>query len=148
MNVSDDPRPIQILLVEDSETDALLAMEALNHSICNKLHLVTDGVEAMKFLHQQAPYQNAPRPDLILLDLNMPRKDGREVLAELKADESFKRIPVVVMTTSKDEYDVHCAYNNHANCYIVKPVDFEKFSDVVTTIKNFWFAVVTLPTES
>ncbi|MEI7685716.1 MAG: response regulator [Planctomycetota bacterium] len=138
--------PIVILMVEDSPTDALLTKEALNHSnVCNNLQIVTDGVAAIAYLNRQPPYENAPKPDLILLDLNLPRKDGREVLAEIKADERFKRIPVVVLTTSKDEADVLSVYGHHANCYVVKPVDFEKFAEVVKTIKAFWFAVVTLP---
>lgn len=137
---------IDILLVEDSPTDALLAREALEYSrMINTLHAVTDGVEAMAFLRKEGKYLDAPRPGLILLDLNLPRKDGREVLAEIKNEEGLKRIPVVVLTTSKSEIDVLQAYDLHANCYIVKPVDFEKFAAVVRTIENFWFAVVTLP---
>ena len=148
MSLTDNLTPIEILLVEDSPTDALLAKEALTYSkVCNNLHLVTDGVEAMAFLHRQGKYQGVRLPDLILLDLNLPKKDGREVLEEIKGDERFKRIPVVILTTSKDEYDVLAAYGHHANCYIVKPVDFEKFSEVVKYIEGFWFAVVTLPTK-
>jgi two-component system, chemotaxis family, response regulator Rcp1 len=140
-------RPVEILLVEDSPTDALLAKEALEYSkIVNNLHLVQDGVEAIQFLRKEDKYSQAPRPGLILLDLNLPKKDGREVLAEIKTDESLKRIPVVVLTTSKSEADVLKAYGLHANCYIVKPVDFEKFAAVVQSIESFWFAVVTLPT--
>jgi len=141
-------QPVEILLVEDSPTDALLAKEALEHSkIVNTLHTVTDGVEAMAFLGGAGKHQGAPRPGLILLDLNLPRKDGREVLAEIKADENLKRIPVVVLTTSKNEADILKAYGLHANCYIVKPVDFEKFVEVVRSIESFWFSVVTLPGE-
>ena len=122
--------------------------EALEYSkIVNNLHTVPDGVEAMAFLRQEGKYHDAPRPGLILLDLNLPKKDGREVLAEIKNDENLKRIPVVVLTTSKSEADVLKAYGLHANCYIVKPVDFEKFAEVVRSIENFWFAVVTLPGE-
>jgi two-component system, chemotaxis family, response regulator Rcp1 len=141
-------RPVEILLVEDSPTDVLLAKEALEYSkIVNTLHTVSDGVEAMAFLRREGKYQAAPAPGLILLDLNLPKKDGREVLAEIKNDENLKRIPVVVLTTSKSEVDVLKAYGLHANCYIVKPVDFEKFAEVVRSIENFWFSVVTLPWE-
>src|ERR1700733_8770421 len=139
-------QPVEILLVEDSPTDVLLAKEALEYSkIVNNLHTVSDGVEAMAFLRKQGKYQDAPRPGLILLDLNLPKMDGREVLAKIKNDEKLKRVPVVVLTTSKSEADVLKAYGQHANCYIVKPVDFEKFAEVVNTIESFWFAVVTLP---
>jgi two-component system response regulator len=138
--------PIEILLVEDSPTDALLAKEALAISkVSNTLHAVTDGVEAIAFLKQEGKYKNMPRPDLILLDLNLPKKDGREVLAEIKRDERFKRIPVVVLTTSEEEKDIFESYGRHANCYIVKPVNFDKFAQVVKDIEGFWFAVVTLP---
>jgi two-component system response regulator len=148
MTLPEKVRPLEILLVEDSPTDALFAKEALEHSkVCNNLHTVSDGVEALAFLRRQRIYTQAPRPDLILLDLNLPKMDGRELLKEIKQDEAFKRIPVVVLTTSKDEADVLKAYGLHANCYIVKPVDFEKFAEVVKTIESFWFAVVTLPTQ-
>jgi two-component system, chemotaxis family, response regulator Rcp1 len=139
-------RPIEMLLVEDSPTDVLLAKEALEYSkISNKLHIVRDGVEALAFLRREGKYQDAPRPDLILLDLNLPRKDGREVLADIKIDEELKRIPVVVLTTSEDQRDVFESYGHHANCYIVKPVDFDKFASVIKEIEGFWFSVVTLP---
>lgn len=148
MNLGTTVRPVEILLVEDSPTDALLAKEALRESkLANNLHHVTDGVEATDFLRKQGKYSEAPRPDVILLDLNLPRKDGREVLADIKSDEELKRIPVVVLTTSEAESDVLAAYGHHANCYIVKPVDFQKFSHVVQSIEDFWFAVVTLPKE-
>jgi two-component system, chemotaxis family, response regulator Rcp1 len=141
-------RPVEILLVEDSPTDVLLAKEALEGSkVINNLHTVPDGIEAMAFLCREGKYNDVPRPDLILLDLNLPRKDGREVLADIKSDEKLKRIPVVVLTTSKSEADIRKAYGLHANCYIVKPVDFEKFAEVVRGIENFWFSVVTLPGE-
>jgi two-component system, chemotaxis family, response regulator Rcp1 len=141
-------QPVEILLVEDSPTDVLLAKEALEYSkIVNNLHIASDGVEAIAFLRKEGKYRKVPRPGLILLDLNLPRKDGRELLAEIKSDESLKRIPVVVLTTSKSEADILKAYGLHANCYIVKPVDFEKFADVVKNIENFWFSVVTLPGE-
>ena len=141
-------RPIEILLAEDSATDVLLAEEALEHAkMRNNLHVVKDGVEAMAFLRKEGKYADAPRPDLILLDLNMPRKDGREVLAEVKADDDLKTIPVVVLTTSQAQEDVLKAYGLHANCYISKPVDFEQFTNVVQAIDQFWFTIVTLPTE-
>src|SRR5271154_4802944 len=141
-------QPVEILLVEDSPTDVLLAKEALEYSKhANNLHVVPDGVEAMAFLRREGKYEDAPRPGLVLLDLNLPKMDGREVLAEIKNDEKLKRIPVIVLTTSKSEADVMKDYGLHANCYIVKPVDFEKFADVVQTIENFWFAVVTLAVE-
>jgi two-component system response regulator len=139
-------RPIDILLVEDSPTDVLLAQEALEHAkMLNNLHVVSDGVEAMEFLRREPPFENAVRPDLILLDLNLPRKDGREVLAEVKADNVLKRIPVVVLTTSQDEQDIFKAYGLHANCYVSKPVDFDRFTEVVRAIESFWFTVVSLP---
>jgi len=141
-------RPIEILLVEDSPTDVLLAQEALEQAkVLNNLHVASDGVEALAFLRREAGYENAVRPDLILLDLNLPRKDGREVLAEIKEDEKLKRLPVVVLTTSKAEEDVHRAYGLHANCYITKPVDFDQFADVVKAIETFWFTIVALPSR-
>lgn len=137
---------IHILLAEDSPTDALLAREAFDYSrIANTLHIVSDGVEALAFLRREGIHKDAPRPGLILLDLNMPRMDGREVLAAIKNDESLKSIPVVVLTTSKSEADVQRAYGLHANCYVTKPVDFEKFTEVIRSIEGFWFTVVTLP---
>lgn len=139
-------RPIEILLVEDSSTDVMLAELALKHAkVRNNLHVAKDGVEAMAFLRQEGQYADKPRPDLILLDLNLPRKDGREVLTEVKADEDLRTIPVVVLTTSKAQEDVLKAYGLHANCYISKPVDFAQFSNVVQAIDNFWFTIVTLP---
>jgi chemotaxis family two-component system response regulator Rcp1 len=141
-------RPIEILLVEDSPSDAQLAIEAMQTAkIANHLSRVEDGVEAMQFLRRQGPYRDAPRPDLILLDLNLPRKDGREVLEELKADPYLQQIPVVVLTTSRAEQDVLRSYALHANCYITKPVDFDQFMEVVKSIEHFWLAVVTLPKE-
>ena len=141
-------RPAEILLVEDSPTDALLAREALGLSrLENELHVVQDGVEAMAFLRHEREYADAPRPDLILLDLNLPRKDGRAVLRELKTDERLKLIPVVILTTSAADADVQQAYGLHANCYIVKLVDFERFTRVIQTLEDFWFAVVRLPRE-
>ncbi len=141
-------KPIEILMVEDSPTDAQLTIEALHAAkVVNRLSHVEDGVEALRYLRRQGPYTDAPRPDLILLDLNLPRKDGREVLDELKRDPSLKVIPVVVLTTSRSEQDVLRSYQLHANCYITKPVDFNQFMEVVKTIENFWLTVVTLPGE-
>ncbi len=141
-------RPIEILLVEDSPSDAELTKEALHEGrVINNLQVVTDGEQALAYLHRQGKYSAMPRPDLILLDLNLPRKDGREVLAEIKSDESFKRIPVVVLTTSKEESDVMTAYGLNANCYITKPVDLEQFIDVVRSVDNFWLNIVTLPSK-
>ena len=139
-------RPVEILLVEDSPADALLAQEALRGGkVWNNVHVVEDGEEALAFLRQTGAYAHAPAPDLILLDLNLPRKDGREVLSELKADAHLKVIPVVVLTTSQDETDVAQAYGLHANCYITKPVDFQQFTEIMRAIEHFWFRVVTLP---
>lgn len=139
-------QPIEILMVEDSPTDVLLTKEALRHAkVLNHLHVVEDGVEAMAFLRKEGPFASVPRPDLILLDFNLPRKDGREVLAEIKADEDLQLIPVVVLTTSKAEEDVLKSYRLHANCYIIKPVEFGNFASVIQSIESFWFSVVTLP---
>ena len=139
-------RPFEILLVEDSPTDVLITREALaDAKLLHRLHVVEDGVRAMAFLHRHGAYAAAPRPDLILLDLNLPRKNGHEVLAELKADAALTVIPVVVLTTSTAEADVLTSYGLHANCFISKPVDFARFAEVVHTIEQFWFAVVTLP---
>lgn len=148
MSNSSAQRPIEILMVEDSPTDAQLTVEALHAAkIANRLSHVEDGVEAMRFLRRQGPYAQAPRPDLILLDLNLPRKDGREVLDELKRDPDLKVIPVVVLTTSRSEQDVLRSYQLHANCYITKPVDFTQFMGVVRAIEHFWLTIVTLPGE-
>ena len=139
-------KPIEILLVEDSPSDAALAREALVQAkVNNNLHHVEDGVEAIDFLRKKGKYANAPRPGLILLDLNLPRKDGREVLAEIKNDPQLAVIPVVVLTTSQSERDIFRVYGLHANCYVTKPVDFTQFAAVVKAIKNFWFTVVQLP---
>ena len=139
-------RPVEILLVEDSPGDVRLTVEALREGrVRNHLNVVPDGVEAMAFLRREGKYAGSPRPDVVLLDLNLPRKDGREVLAEIKADERLKRIPVVVLTTSRDERDVLRSYELHANCYITKPVDLDQFIAVVQSIENFWLTVVTLP---
>lgn len=138
--------PIVILLVEDNAGDARLAMEALRDSkIKNSMHHVSDGEEAMAFLRREGRYMDAPKPDLVLLDLNLPRKDGREVLAEIKADEDLKRIPVVILTVSSDDEDVFRAYGLHANCFITKPLDFHQFVKVVRSIEDFWLSIVKLP---
>ena len=138
----DDSQPISVLLVEDDPGDVVLIEEAFEHNkVRNSLKIVGDGVEAMEFLRNPAN----SRPDLVLLDLNLPRKDGREVLEEIKSDDVLKRIPVVVLTTSKAEEDVLRTYNLHANCYVTKPVDLEKFMVVVKSIDVFWLTVVTLP---
>lgn len=140
---------VAILLVEDSPADVLITREAFEEfKLINTLHVVEDGVEAMVFLNQEGKYASAPQPDLILLDLNLPRKNGREVLAEIKADPRFKNIPVVILTTSHSEKDVLQAYDQHANCYIVKPVGFDNFVAAMKTIHQFWFSVVTLPPEA
>jgi CheY-like chemotaxis protein len=142
-------RPIEILLVEDSPSDAALTMEALDAGkIANNLALVGNGVEAMDYLQQKGKYAKAARPDLIMLDLNLPRKDGREVLAELKSDPDLRIIPVIVLTTSNSDKDILQSYQLNANCYITKPVDFTKFVDVVRSIEKFWLTVVTLPSRS
>jgi CheY-like chemotaxis protein len=142
------PRHIEILLVEDSPADILLTREAFEHNkIVNAIHVVEDGIQATDFLYKRGQYASAPRPDLILLDLNLPRKNGREVLAEIKADPNLKSIPIVVLTTSNDEEDILKAYNLNANCYVVKPVGFDNFMQAIQSIKHFWFSVVTLPPE-
>ena len=140
-------RPIEILLVEDNPGDVRLTIEALKEGkVSNHLSVARDGVEAIAFLRREGPYTQASRPDLILLDLNLPKKDGREVLAEIKEDSSLRRIPVVVLTTSKAEEDILRTYDLHANCYITKPVDLEQFISVVRSIDDFWLSVVRLPT--
>lgn len=138
--------PIQILLVEDNPGDVRLTQEALKESkVHNMLSVVPDGVEALAFLHRTGRYSNSPRPDIILLDLNLPRKDGRAVLQEIKADDKLRRIPVVILTTSDDEHDILRSYDLHANCYITKPLDLKQFAMIVKTIENFWFQIVKLP---
>ena len=139
-------QPVEILMVEDNPRDARLAVEALKDSkVRNNLHHVEDGVTAMRFLYRQAEYAQAPRPDLILLDLNLPRKDGREVLAEVKGDPKLRHIPVVIMTTSEAERDLLKMYGLHANAYVVKPIDLDRFVEVVQAIEGFWFTIVKLP---
>ena len=147
MNVSES-KPIEILLVEDSPSDAALTIEALKAGkIANRLTHVEDGVEAMNYLKRKGKYANTIKPDLIMLDLNLPRKDGREVLAEIKTDNSLKIIPIIVLTTSQSDEDILKSYQLNANCYITKPVDFSHFIDVVKSIENFWLTVVTLPVK-
>jgi CheY-like chemotaxis protein len=144
--VSRSGRPIEILLVEDNAPDVRLTKEALKEGkVRNNLAVVSDGVEALDYLYRRGSYADVTRPDIILLDLNLPRKDGREVLAEIKADPSLRRIPIVVLTTSSAEEDVIKTYDLHVNCYITKPVDMEQFVSVVKAIDSFWFEVVRLP---
>lgn len=138
--------PIEILLVEDNPGDVRLTKEALKEGkVVNNLHTVGDGEEALAYLRRQGPFTQATRPDLILLDLNLPKKSGREVLAEIKKDPDLKRIPVVILTVSEAEQDIIKSYNLHANCYITKPVNLEQFMEVVQSIENFWLTVVMLP---
>lgn len=139
-------RPIEILLVEDNPGDARLTLEAMKEGkVLNHVRVVGDGVEAMACLRREGDYAEAPRPDLILLDLNLPRKDGREVLAEIKNDDHLKRIPVVILTTSQAEQDIVMTYELHANCFITKPVQLEEFLKVIRLIEDFWLSVVKLP---
>ncbi len=146
MNKSELLKPVDILLVEDNQGDSDLAIEAMSESkMKNNLYVVVDGEEAMDFLYKRGKHADKPRPDLIILDLNLPKKDGREVLAEIKEDDKLKRIPVVILTTSKAEEDIIKTYNLHANCYISKPIDLDRFMDVVKTIENFWMSIVILP---
>lgn len=146
MTTSPGPAPIEILLVEDSPSDAFLAREALEFSkVLNSVHHVEDGVEALAFLRGEGVFAGKPRPGLILLDLNLPKMNGFEVLAAIKADPALHTIPVVVLTTSSVEEDIAKSYGLHANCYVTKPVEFSKLADVVRSINQFWFSVVTLP---
>ena len=141
-------KPIEILLVEDNPGDIQLTRIALEDNKMNiNLSVAEDGVEALEFLSKEGKYADAPHPDLVLLDLNLPKKDGREVLAQMKADPIFKRIPVVILTTSQAEEDVLKAYNLCANCYITKPVDLDQFVKIVRSIESFWFTIVKLPPE-
>ena len=147
MSSTDGSRPIDILLVEDNPGDVRLTIEALKDGkVRNRLNVAVDGVEALAFLRREGKYADAPRPDVILLDLNLPRKDGREVLAEIKEDEELRRIPVVVLTTSSSEQDILRTYSLHAHCYITKPVDLDQFIQVVKGIEDFWLTIVKLPT--
>lgn len=137
---------IEILLVEDSPSDAFISAEALRQGQeLGHVHVVQDGVEAMAFLRREMPYADAPRPDIVLLDLNVPRKDGREVLAEIKSDADLRSIPVIVLSSSAAEQDISNAYSLHANCYLTKPPDFGRFKEMIVSIENFWFRHVTLP---
>jgi chemotaxis family two-component system response regulator Rcp1 len=146
MSAAESGRPVEILLVEDNLGDVGLTRETLKDSkLLNHMSVAENGVEAMAFLRREGKYGNATRPDLILLDLNLPKKDGREVLAEIKTDERLRRIPVVVLTTSSAEQDILKTYDLHANCYITKPVDLDQFIGVVKAIEEFWFTIVKLP---
>jgi CheY-like chemotaxis protein len=141
-------RPIEILLVEDSPSDADLTKEALREGrVINNLRVVSDGEQALAYLRRQPPFSTAPRPDLILLDLNLPKRDGREVLEGIKSDNELKCIPVVVLTTSREESDVMAAYGRNANCYVTKPVDLDQFIDAIRSIDHFWLNIVTLPSK-
>ena len=138
--------PIEILLVEDNPGDVRLTQEALKEGkVRNQLRVVDDGAKALEYLFRRGPYTGAPRPDLILLDLNLPKKDGREVLAEIKTDSDLKHIPVIMLTTSKAESDILDSYNLHANCYITKPVNLQQFLVAIRAIQAFWFSIVKLP---
>jgi two-component system response regulator len=146
LSFSSEGIPIEILLVEDDPDDVLLTRKALEEGrMLNNLHVVRDGVEAMDFLYQRGQYSGAPRPGIVLLDLNMPRKDGREVLAEVKSDEDLKSIPIIVLTTSEAEQDILKSYNLHANAYVPKPVDPDEFVKVIRSFDSFWLSVVKLP---
>ena len=146
MTISEMVRPIDILLVEDNPGDIRLTMEALKEAkVRNRLHCVTDGTQAIEFLRRSGSFAEAPRPDLILLDLNLPGKDGRDVLSEIKVDPELKRIPVVIVTSSEAETDIVRSYNLHANCYISKPIDLNQFVAVVRAIEDFWMTIVRLP---
>ena len=146
MSVTDRRAPIEILLVEDNPDDVTLTVEALNvGKVWNNLSVARDGVEALGFLRRAGEYADAPVPDIILLDLNLPRKNGRQVLEEIKADEGLRHIPVVILTTSQAEQDILKSYQLYANCYVTKPVDFDEFIEIVHSIEDFWFTVVKLP---
>jgi CheY-like chemotaxis protein len=146
MSDRESGRTVEILIVEDSAGDIRLTFEALKEAkVRNRMSAANDGVEAMAFLRKEGKYADAATPDVILLDLNLPRKNGREVLAEIKADPRLRRIPVVVLTNSRAEEDIIKAYNLHANCYVTKPVDFQQFLNVIKSIEDFWLTVVKLP---
>lgn len=148
IHISKAGRPIEILLVEDSPGDVRLTQEVFRDGkVHNNLSVVEDGVQALAFLRKQSPYTHTPHPDLILLDLNLPKKDGRAVLEEIKSDEKLRRVPVVILTTSSAEEDIIRAYDLHANCYISKPIDLEQFIQVVKFIEQFWLTIVKLPSE-
>jgi CheY-like chemotaxis protein len=146
--MSTDGKPVEILLVEDNPGDVKLTQKAFEKArLSNDLHVVNDGVEALDFLYRRGEYEGVPRPDLVLLDLNLPRKPGEEVLEEVKADEELKRIPVVILTSSEAEEDILQTYDMHANAYLTKPVSFDGFTQVVQKIEGFWFSVVRYPPE-
>lgn len=148
MSTRDGARPVEVLLVEDNPGDVRLTREALRDGkVSNNLSVVQDGVEAMRFLRREGPYADAPRPDVVLLDLNLPKKDGRQVLQEIKGDEALRMIPVVILTSSEAERDIAGAYALQANCYVTKPVDLDQFITVVRSIEDFWFSIVKLPPE-
>jgi two-component system, chemotaxis family, response regulator Rcp1 len=141
-------KPVEILLVEDNPIDVMVTQDALERvKVKTNLHVAYDGVEALDFLNRKGKYTEAPRPDIILLDLNLPKKDGREVLKEVKGSETLRRIPIVILTTSKAEEDIFRSYELHANCFITKPVDLDQFVTIVQSIEDFWFSIVTLPDE-
>lgn len=147
-NTRAQTRPVEILLIEDSPADVRLTTEAFKDAgVHSNLHVARDGLDALAFLRHEDKYTDVPRPDIILLDLNLPKKDGREVLAEIKADESLKRIPVIVLTTSQAEQDITKTYDLHANCYITKPAGLGQFVNVIKIIETFWLTVVKLPAE-
>ena len=142
-------RPVEILVVEDSETDVLLTREALKGAkVLNTTHIVDNGEDAMNFLRRLPPYQEAPLPDLVLLDLNLPRRSGLEVLAEIKADPALKAIPVIILTTSQSDEDALKAYRHHANSFVTKPLDFRAFQEVLKSLEQFWLCIVKLPPRS
>lgn len=144
--MSQKSRPINLLLIEDNPGDVRLTQEAFKEGkLTYQMDVVMDGVEAIHFLRRRPPYENAATPDIILLDLNLPKKDGREVLAEIKADEHLRRIPVIVLTTSNAEQDILKSYDLHVNCYINKPVDFDKFFEIIQMIEDFWLTIAILP---
>ena len=146
MKGNDKGKPIEILLVEDNSGDTRLTVEAMKEAkIRNQMHVVKDGVEAIKFLHKEGEYSDMPRPDLILLDLNLPRMSGREVLTTIKGDPDLRSIPVVILTVSRNEEDILRSYEHHANCYVTKPLDLEAFIEVLKGIEHFWFTIVQLP---
>ena len=148
MSLNDEMRSITILLIEDNPGDVRLIQEIFREGkIYNKLEITRDGEDALNYLHQEGVYKNTPRPDLILLDLNIPKKNGNEVLVEIKSDEYLRRIPVLILTASKAEEDIARAYNQHANCYLTKPIDLNQFINVVQQIKTFWLSIVQLPTS-
>jgi chemotaxis family two-component system response regulator Rcp1 len=148
MSASRGGRPVQILLVEDNPGDVRLTEKAFEEAnLTNDIDVVTDGVEAMSYLHQEGEYADKTLPDIVLLDLNLPKKNGDEVLAEVKTDDDLKHLPVVILTSSEAEEDIAATYNKHANAYLTKPVDFEGFTDIVKRIEGFWFSVVTFPPE-